>query len=433
VESSGEADDRFGAAMASADFDADGISDLAVAAPGDGVGSVAGAGLVNVLYATTAGLSATGDQMWHQDSAGVLGVAEPGDRFGSALAAGDFDGDGFDDLAIGAPYEDVDGQTDAGAVNVLYGSKQGLDDAGDQMWHQNEAGVLGVSQQGDRFGAALSAADFNGDGFDDLAIGAPRNDIGSVANAGLVIVLYGSPQGLRAAGSDRWWQAGPDILGFIEPGDRFGAAVAAGDLDGDGFDDLVIGVPGESKDGKANAGHVHVIFGSAAGLSADGDQVWSQARKAVWGIAEPGDGFGAAVAASDLNGDGFDDLVVGVPNEGVHGAAGAGAVNVLYGGIGGPSAADDLLIKAGYDGFLATSEPGDRYGAELRAVDFNGDGFDDLVIGIPGEDLGSADAGAVHVVFGSASGVTSVGDQIWHQDSAGIEGSVEEGDELGYL
>ena len=114
-------------------------------------------GIVQVLYGTVGGLTATGDQLWRQDVAGVQGGEEPDDRFGYALAAGDFDGDKYVDLAIGVPYEAIGTEDQAGAVNVLYGSSFGLSAAGDQLWYQGSGGLQGTAETGDRFGYALAA------------------------------------------------------------------------------------------------------------------------------------------------------------------------------------------------------------------------------------------------------------------------------------
>jgi hypothetical protein len=155
-----------------------------------------------VLYGSASGLTATGSQFWTQDSTGVLDSAEIYDYFGYALAAGDFNHDGRDDLAIGALGEDVGTIETAGAVNVLYGSASRLTATGNQLWTQNSAGILDAAEAGDQFGASLSVGDFDGDGFDDLAIGVWGEDItiilGRVRDAGAVNVLYGSASRLTA-------------------------------------------------------------------------------------------------------------------------------------------------------------------------------------------------------------------------------------------
>jgi hypothetical protein len=111
---------------------------------------------------------------------------------------GDFNNDGYDDLAIGAPYEGIGTTGSAGAVNILYGSSDGLSSVGDQMWHQNTPGILGICETDDRFGTTLSVGDFDNDGYDDLAIGVPYESFGTASWAGAVNVLYGSSSGLSS-------------------------------------------------------------------------------------------------------------------------------------------------------------------------------------------------------------------------------------------
>jgi hypothetical protein len=165
-----------------ADFNQDGFADLAVGVRED-VGAIGGAGAVNVLYGTADGLSGAGSQFLTQDSPGVGSSAEASDDFGRSLATGDFDHDGYADLAVAAPAEDVGGVFDAGAVNVLYGGAGGLTGTGSQYVTQNTAGVGSSAEQSDLFGSELTAGDFNHDGYTDLAIGVIFEDVGSVFNA----------------------------------------------------------------------------------------------------------------------------------------------------------------------------------------------------------------------------------------------------------
>ena len=358
--------------------------------------------------------------------------AEAGDVFGDRLACGDFDGDGFDDLAIGVPGEDIGAVVDAGAVNVFYGSGSGLTAAGDQLWHQDTPGVLGGAEAGDVFGDSLACGDFDGDGFDDLAIGAPGEDIGAVVDAGAVNVFYGSASGLTAAGDQLWHQNVSGVLNGAEAGDLFGSSLASGDYDGDGKDDLAVGAPGEDIGAIADAGAANVFYGSASGLTASGDQLWHQNVPGVLGGAEAGDLFGSSLASGDYDGNGKDDLAVGAPGEDVGAVVDVGALNVLYGSGSGLTASGDQLWHQDSGGIMGAAEAGDLFGSSLASGDYDGDGKDDLAVGAPGEDIGAiADAGAANVLYGSGSGLTASGDQLWHQDSAGIMGGAEAGDLFG--
>jgi FG-GAP repeat len=274
------------------DFNGDGRSDLAIGVPFEDFGAIDDGG-VNVIYGSAAGLAAAGNQFWSQNSFGIAGGAETGDRFGSTLAAGDFNGDGFADLAIGVPFEDI-GVTDAGGVNVIYGSAAGLAAAGNQFWSQDSFGIAGGAESGDRFGSELAAANFGNTSHGDLAIGVPFEDIGAT-DAGGVNVIYGSAAGLSAAGNQFWSQDSFGIAGGAETGDRFGSALAAADFGNTSHADLAIGVPFEDF-GATDDGGVNVIYGSAAGLSAAGNQFWSQDSVAIAGGAESGDRFGSAVS-----------------------------------------------------------------------------------------------------------------------------------------
>ena len=261
--------------------------------------AIADAGAVNVLYGSASGLTATGDEIWTQDSTGIEDTAEANDNFGYALKAGDFNRDGRADLAVGVPYESVGALVEAGAVNVLYGAAGGLTSANDELWHQGIAGVEGGAEAGDWFGWRLTAGDFNGDGRADLAVGVPHEDVGAIANAGAVNVLYGAASGLTATGDQIWDQDSSGIQETAEANDEFGRALAAGDFDGDGYADMAVGVPYEDIGSPAidGAGAVQVLYGSAAGLGSVGDQLWHQDITDVAGGAEDGDNFGYALAA----------------------------------------------------------------------------------------------------------------------------------------
>jgi len=429
-----EESDGFGMSLAVGDFDSDGYADLAVGVPYEAVGAVTYAGAVHILYGTFAGLTSIGDQLWHQDSPDIEGTAEDNDFFGSSLAIGDFNHDGYDDLAIGAPGEAVDTLVYAGAVHVIYGSSSGLSAAGNQVWLQDSVGILDIAEAQDRFGNSLAAADFDGDGYDDLAIGVVQESVGTVTNAGAVNIIRGSASGLTSTGNVFLNQDTTNIIDICEENNFFGWALAAGNFNGDSYADLAIGVPGEDVDTIYAAGAVNVVYGSASGLTTANNQFWHQDITGMANTAEDEDYFGRALAAADFNGDGNDDLAVGIPYEDNGTVLDTGAVQVIYGSAsGGLSVDDDWFIMQSSAGMLDTSEQWDHFGWALAPGDFDGDGYTDLAIGVPEEDVDTIyAAGAVSVVYGSASGLTTADNQFWHQDVTDIEDACEAGDRFGY-
>jgi hypothetical protein len=483
--------------IAKGDFNGDGFADLAIGVPGEETPSgVPSSGAVIVIYGSASGLTATdpnvpASQFWSQNATGVPGTSEAGDGFGSALAAGDFNDDGFSDLAIGAPA-DVSVRGGAGFVGqvyVIYGSSVGLTTDNSlgvpraqrfSMGELNTGGLLApfaATTEDDvpgtfSFGAALAWGDFNGDGFGDLAVGSPREvveDFESLPRmAGAVGIIFGSSTGLEVAGSQVFTQESPGILGNSIGGDLFGAALAGGDFDGDGVTDLAIGIPLKSVPGTAtqgggllnDAGKVLVLFGSSGvGLvttlsrSFDETDLFEGAVFGAGDRSQAGARFGSALAAGDFNGDGRDDLAAAAPFKTIRGLPQAGGVWVVFGAINTASGTNQFweqsLIFPGStainerDGDGSPTEAGDLFGAALAAGDFNGDGRDDLAIGAPFEDVlvqrsansfGTVvDAGAVTVVYGSATGLSIAGraPQLWHQQSINIEEEAEAGDRFG--
>jgi hypothetical protein len=411
-----------------ADFNNDGLVDLAVGAVFEDVGSVGAAGAVNVVYGSSGGLTGAGSQLFSQDSLGVPGMAEGGDQFGAALAAGDFDNDGFADLAVGVVHEGVGTAFGAGAVNVLYGSADGLTGSGSQQFWQGAGGVGGTAEPEDEFGYALEAGDFDNDGFADLAVGVHFESIGSAGGAGAVNVLSGSAGGLTGSGSPLFRQGAAGVLGTPEDNDQFGSSLAAGDFDNDGFADLAIGAPLETVASVEQLGSVNVLPGSAAGLTGSGSQLLSEGFNGLPGNPENNDQFGWSLAAGDFNNNGFADLAVGLRGEDLD----AGAVIALYGSASGLSGSGGRVFRQGAGGVAGTSELGDWFAHALAAGDFNNDGFADLAVGVPLEDIGAiSDAGAINVLYGAAGGLTAAGNQQFRQGAGGIAGTAESGDSFG--
>ena len=283
----------------------------------------------------------------------------------SVAHAGDVNGDGYADVLVGAP-DASNGQSGEGLVFVHYGKDGGMDPVPDV--------VLEMNQVGAGFGTAVrTAGDLNGDGYADVVIGAP----GAFSGAGRAYVFMGGPAGLSTM---------PALTLNIGPGAQFGAAVStAGDVDHDGFSDVIISGPG--------AGQVRLYRGSAAGLIATPALVINDPQ--------PGSGFGSALAtAGDVNGDGFSDIIIGAP-EYVSGGV-RGAAYIHHGSLTGPSATPDRT--------LIGNQNNCRFGTSVAgAGDVNGNGFSDVAIGADRWASGQADEGAVFVHYGSAAGVQATG------------------------
>ena len=231
-----------------ADFNHDGRPDLVVGVPGKDVNGKANAGAVNVFYGSSSGTPGS-RRVFTQDTPGILDQSETGDQFGFSVSTGDYNGDGYTDLAVGVPYEDIS-HVDQGAVNVIYGSRWGLQASGDDLWTQGQGGIAGTAGARDQFGYSLASGNFgrnvSGRRYDDLAVGVPLDD-GTRTDDGSVNVIYGRAGGLSSYGNQRWTQGqGPYGAGNApEVGDRFGRTLAAGNLGRDGYDDLAVGVPYE--------------------------------------------------------------------------------------------------------------------------------------------------------------------------------------------
>ena len=396
------------------DFNRDGFADLVVGIPGESPGNDPQSGSIAVLLGSNNGL--VGSEVFEQENLD-LGTNEFGDSFGEALAVGDFNNDGFDDLIVGIPGESPGGDPRAGAIAILRGSSDGLIAS---RIEEQESLDLGSNETDDSFGEALAVGDFNNDGFDDLIVGIPGESPGDDPRSGSVAILRGTSEGLEASRIEE--QESLD-LGSNETNDAFGEALAVGDFNNDGFDDLVVGIPGESPGGDPQAGAIAILRGSNNGLEASRIE---EQESLDLGSNEFGDSFGEALAVGDFNNDGFDDLVVGAPGESPGGDPQAGAIAILRGSNNGLEAS---RIEEQESLDLGSNETNDAFGEALAVGDFNNDGFDDLAVGIPGESPGGdPDSGSVAILRGSSEGLEA--SRIIEQESLDL-GSNESGDLFG--
>ncbi|WP_368396342.1 FG-GAP repeat protein [Streptomyces sclerotialus] len=378
------------------DFNGDGYRDLAVAAPAATVAGHKNAGAVTVLYGSADGVSAARHATFTQNTAGVPGAAETDDWFGLALSAGDFNSDGYADLAVGAPCEDVSGDTDGGTVQILWGSASGISRA---------ATVPDPAPtKHDSFGNALAAGDFDGDKKADLAVG---------TTAATLRVLKGgfSTSGVPAAKS-------AVTLPILSGSDAGIFRLTAGQVNGDGRTDLVVDGFQDTPQGENYYNANYFLPGSSSGPSGSG------MRKLPAGL---------ITAIGDTDGDGYGDLVTGVHwDDTVPGSTKGGKVNVIYGSASGPTTRMDTITQE-TGAVPGNSERGDVFGYGVSLGDIDGDGRQDLAIGSGGEDIdGVTDTGAVTVLRGSASGIdTAHGVQYFHQDVPGVPGTSETSDFFG--
>jgi len=414
-----ETDDRFSKAMATGDFNGDGITDLAVGAPGESPGSFPKSGAVFIYIGTEAG----GLRPWHSilqsnptPQGYALGLNEEGDEFGYALASGDFDLDGFDDLAVGAPGESPGSGPKSGAVFLYKGGEDKL-----RAWkgiNQNSrtenGSALGINEEGDRFGASLISGDLNGDRVDDLAIGASGKYMREVRHSGAVFIfngVYHDPAGPILS----------QVLTHIdlEKGNTgvasFGHSLAVGDFDSDNQLDLAVGA--------IRADNLEGAVYTFKGVPYSELAPWEKLIK-FW---VKNYLFGWSLAAGDFNNDSIDDLAVGSPysshlggSVNTHGLVSVYRGSSTFSGL----SAWKVLDQTG----LGTNERLDMFGWSLVAADLNDDGIDDLAVGAPGEAPDRDPASGYVFLF---EGEKQYGLQPWMGLGQNGLGKNEEGDGFG--
>jgi FG-GAP repeat len=324
------ANDLFGWALATGDFNHDGLADIAVGAPGFDLG-----GAVFVLPGHATESPIYGAHEFEQGDGTITGVNENLNEMGSALATGDVNGDNITDLAIGDPGEN----DSAGAVFVVRGSGTAslLTPTGHQTWTQNSTGVIGTAESHDDFGSALAMGNFAGTGRSDLAIGVPGEMVDGVYGAGFVNVLYSAGSGgLSSTGNQGWSLSSNGIPGLgAGQSSWFGLALTAGDFNGDGRSDLAVGAPGVKVGSASSAGSVTVLLSAPGALSVTGSEMWTENSAGIDGTPGGGYRFGQALTSLRVTSASYDDLLLGTPAATVSGQQVAGSAELIPGSSGG--------------------------------------------------------------------------------------------------
>jgi len=333
-------------------------------------------GRAYVYYGSVSGLQAV--HAWKYET------NQAGENFGYSLAcAGDVNNDGYSDVVIGSPFYD-NGQTNEGRVYVFKGSTGGLPVTADWTYEMNTLDTyLGFS--------VATAGDINGDNFSDITIGAPRYDIG-LPDYGRVYIFHSNGNTFPATPTTT--RTG------LQTGENFGYSVStAGDVNGDGYSDIMIGAPLYTN-GQVDEGRCYCYLGSSSGIGAAA--VWTQESNEISGQ------FGISVStAGDLNADGFADVILG-GNYLDNGQTDEGRAFVYLGYSGGLSSGSAIIYES--------NQSNSRFGISVAtAGDINGDGFSDVIVGSHMFDSPSANEGRAFVFLGSAIGMSSA--FVWSSES----------------
>ncbi|MFI2211945.1 FG-GAP repeat domain-containing protein [Streptomyces sp. NPDC020141] len=436
------------------DFNGDGYQDLAVGTPEARVELRDNAGHVAVVYGSKSGLKTSGRQVVHQGKDGVPGTPEADDFFGHSLTSADLNRDGYADLVVSVAGEDwPPGQDHVGNLTVVWGSPKGL-----------ARGATPASDiKAKSYTRAMVSGDFDGDGNPDLASGSykgslhvlhgPFDAAGAPARTSVTQPVgeteYRSLHSLRAGDVNRdgktdviglhgwtehdlgrpelvFWEGtatGPAPFRHITDHRRHyieGDSVDVGDVNGDGYADIAVGLLWNNYTSESTVpagGSVTHVRGSAQGPLGAKNRVFHLDSPKVPGSPRTSTGFGASVSIGDLDGDRYGDIAVGVTGMAVGGRGGAGAVVTLPGTANGPTSAGSREIHQDTKGVPGAAEKDDLFGSRVKVLDGDGDGRGELAVSAFGE---NKNAGAVWVLPTDKNGVKPNGSFVFGPEALGL-------------
>jgi hypothetical protein len=387
--------DEAGGSIHAADLNGDGYSDIIISAPSATAGGRALAGKVYVVLGSAT--PPTNINLGTQATMVVLGRAA-GDQMGNPVNAVDINDDGYDDLVIGAQGAN----SSEGQVYVIFGQAS--------LPTSIDLGPSGVSAdieingaaQSDLLGSEITSGDFNSDGVEDLVFSAKDATVSNRVNVGVTYIMYGATSGLPSTVDLATDSVDVKIYGRVS-GDRAGQALATLDMDGDGHDDIAIGAA--SATGGGSRGEAYVVLGGGA-LNTHIDLLTDADLRVRGNL--PFDFLSWDVAGGDLNRDGYDDLIVGTPAVDVGAEFDYGSTYIVYGSAS-VSGFIDLSSGGTVDVAIQGNEQYASLGWDVAAINYNGDGYDDLIAAAPfASPTGGFFAGIVFGILGQPNWASSI-------------------------